>query len=214
MVKNLATKEQSEKIIPWLIEIANKNIAKSPVDEKGNWLSKRLKIAGMVGLITEKQRLIDFAIEGLKNYIENNFYQDGATYDLRHRDAMTYHSGGVAPVLTVLLLLRKNYPDLYAMENKVGGSVKKSVEFMLPYARGEKVYRQWTNSKVEFDRTRYLAGDDKYKPGTAWDPSSGRSTYLYAQFFDNRFIEIIAKVNHSTNKEYPSWETVLARVID
>jgi hypothetical protein len=26
MVKNLTTKEQSEKIIPWLIEIANKNI--------------------------------------------------------------------------------------------------------------------------------------------------------------------------------------------
>ena len=110
--------------------------------------------------------------------------------------------------------VRKNYPDLYSRENKTGGSVKKSVEFMLPYARGEKVYPQWTNSKVEFDRTRYLAGDDKYKPGTAWDPTSGLSTYLYAQFFDSRFIEIIAKANNSRNKEYPSWETVLAKVID
>lgn len=210
MVMGITAPGEKEKINSWLLKIGKKNIEKGYEGETGNWKSKRLKIVGLAGLIIENEFFMEYARQGLVDYIEKNFYDDGTTYDLRHRDALSYHCGGINPVLSILILMRHIYPDLYGTPNSQGGSVKKSVEFLLPYANGEKVYPQWVNSRVEFDRKRYEAGDEKYKPGTLWDPESGMDTYVYAQFFDERFVDIIRKFTDSPNEKYPSWETVLA----
>ncbi|NCB09764.1 MAG: alginate lyase, partial [Bacteroidia bacterium] len=39
-------------------------------------------------------------------------------------------------------------------------SIEKSVEYVIPFATGDKQRKEWTNSKVALDRERAAAGID------------------------------------------------------
>lgn len=209
-IKDALESNERSKIFDWMESIAKAELNGSYPEELGNWRSKRIKIVAMVGSLTNNENLLSFTRSEVEEYIEKNFNSDGSTFDLRERDALSYHSGGLKPLLSIILLLKEDILNLYSYENSVGGSVKKSVELVIPYARGEKIYPQWTNSKVAFDSLRYAEGNDHYKPGTPWDPISGLELFEYAQFFDDRFNKIVQDLSDSENEKYPTWESVLA----
>jgi len=150
--KSHFTKQEQEEAEKWILEIAlkQKNRTSTP---NNNWESKRLKITGIAGAILNDKELIDYSIEGFKAYISSAYYPDGTSNDLLSRDALQYHISGLKPCLSAFINLSKfdNRFDLYAWESPTGSSVKKSVEYTLPYATGEKQRREWTHSKVELD---------------------------------------------------------------
>ncbi|GJM64143.1 hypothetical protein PEDI_46950 [Persicobacter diffluens] len=204
-------KADEQKIIDaWVLKLGTLN-SQFGKKEMGNWKSKRLKISAMAGTILGNKTLLTYANEGIQEYIDKNLYADGRSFDMVYRDAMSYHCGGMKPLLSTLLCLpeQKNY--WYNYQNADGGSVKKSVRYILPYARKEKVYPQWVNSKVKFDRIRYEKGDQHYKPGTPWRPEKGMSVFEYAQFFEPEFKDII--LNLKVPSTELSVESILAEVM-
>jgi hypothetical protein len=116
--------------------------------------------------------------------------------------------------MEIALAARAGGYDLYRLSTPNGASVRKSVDFMVPYAKGEKVYPQWVNSKVKFDRERWEAGDEHYKPGSPYDPKDSLELFELAALFDSdlRLIELNLS-DAPRNEKYPSWISVLSAVV-
>jgi hypothetical protein len=116
------------------------------------------KIIGITSCILEDENFRNYAAEGYKKYIASAYFANGTSNDLHHRDALHYHVSGLKPCLTAFINMSDFDPafDLYAFEAENGASIKKSVEYSVPYATGEKQRKEWVDSKVELDKKKEL----------------------------------------------------------
>lgn len=173
----------------WLRKLAKAEMGNDRVP-LNNWETKRINLVGTIGLLLEDERLVSWAEKRAAYYVENALFSDGSSADIRQRDALSYHVSGLKPLLQFLITLeleRGGGKDFFYKETTEGTSVARSLDFVLPYARGEKVYRQWENSKVKLDQERAAAGLEKYQPGVAYDPEKAYETMALAGFFDPKY---------------------------
>ncbi|SHN35163.1 Alginate lyase [Cyclobacterium lianum] len=173
----------------WLREMARAEIGNERVP-LNNWETKRINLVGTIGLLLEDDKLVSWAEEKAAYYVENALFADGSSADIRQRDALSYHVSGLKPLLQFLITLEQETgrgKDFFYRETADGASVARSLDFVLPYAKGEKIYRQWENSKVRLDQERAAAGLEKYQPGVAYDPQKAYETMALASYFDDKY---------------------------
>jgi len=186
--------KQQKAVERWMrsIAIVEMDRAHTP---NNNWQAKRLKIIGMIGCIIDDSDMQDFAVSGFKEYINTSYFADGTSRDLKDRDALSYHLSGLKPCISAFInLSRFNEAfDLYSWIAPSGSSVKKSIEYAVPYAKGEKTHREWINSKVKLDHERAAAGIEKYQPEILFDPESAVEAMEWAGFYNSELLEIINK---------------------
>lgn len=212
-MKEAFSAAERQQIVSWMRRIGEAEMAGGKA-EKGNWKSKRIKIVGLIGFALNDQKMIDYTVKEYKEYMAGNLYPDGRSFDLEERDALSYHVGGLKPLMEIALAARAGGHDLYRLATPEGASVRKSVDLMVPYARGEKVYPQWVNSRVKFDRERWEAGDEHYKPGSPYDPKDSLELFELAALFDTDLRPIVLKLSDAKPSEkYPSWLSVLSAVV-
>ncbi|GJM64501.1 hypothetical protein PEDI_50530 [Persicobacter diffluens] len=210
LLMDFASRSEQQLIQKWLVELSDTCIKAGYDGERGNWRSKRIKIIALSSQLLEDQKYEQFVAKGVEDYINRNFFGDSTTIDLRHRDALSYHCGGLKPILSTLLAMGENGKGYYPWENQNQGSIQKSVELLIPYMKKEKVYPQWRNSEVAFDRERWESGDDFYRPGRPWDPEGGLEVMKLAQFFDyqlNQYVKMYIK----EKKQYESIESLIIK---
>lgn len=174
------------------IAMAEMNRTRTP---NNNWEAKRLKIIGTVGCITGNTEMKEYAANGFKTYIETAYYDDGTSNDLRDRDALHYHIGGLKPAVAFFITLAP-CDSLFNLFNYVattGSSIRKSVEFTWPYASGEKQREEWTHSKVRLDKERAAAGIAKYQPGTLFNPSDAVPLFEWAGYYNPKWYSLFGK---------------------
>lgn len=184
--------EKDKKTIEnWLLKMADaeKNRLNTP---NNNWEAKRLKIIGFIGCILKKVDLTDYSVAGFKKYIATSYFPDGTSIDLKTRDALHYHIGGLTPCLSTFIILEKfdSRFNLFAYETPSGSSIKKSVEYVLPYATGEKQREEWKNTTVQLDRERAAAGFAEYQPGKLFDPSDAIPLFEWASYYHPEWMGI------------------------
>ncbi len=214
LVKNAFTAEERITIESWMKEIARKELRDQ---SNTNWETKRFKIVAEIALACESSSLMNDAVNRFKRYVPNAINGDGSTVDFTKRDALSYHRGGLRPLLIFCLLaeqarIRVNGSSLYQWEASNGGSVKKAVHFLDPYVKGEKQHTEFENSTVAFDRERCQAGIEKYCPHP-FDPNdpSNADIYAIASGFEPELSQMAALILNSSNTEYPTWLTVMAK---
>ncbi len=212
-MKKYFPKEERERVEQWLIKIAEAEIA-YPNIPQNNWKTKQIKLVGTIGLIVGREDFEQYAVEELKKYIDEALYEDGTTRDLRQRDAMSYHVSGLKPLLVAVITMDqfKNAASdnpLFDYRNPVGGSIRKSVDYVVPYALGEKVHKEWVNTKVELDRQRAAAGIAHYQPGTPYEPEQSREMFELASYFDSKYSEVLRHLAKGNEQEFDSWFSVL-----
>lgn len=194
LFKNYFTSEEQKTVTNWLgkIAAAEQSRAQTP---SNNWEAKRLKIIGTAGCILDDENLKSLAAEGFKKYIATAYFADGTSNDLQQRDALHYHIGGIIPCLSGFINLTKydNRFDLYWFTSESGSSIEKSVEYVIPYATGEKQRKEWVNSKVELDRERAAAGVAEYQPGKLFEPQEAYSMLQWAVYFNPDWFPIFEK---------------------
>ncbi|MFW5846280.1 MAG: iduronate-2-sulfatase, partial [Planctomycetota bacterium] len=100
-------------------------------------------------------------------------------------------------------------PELYTWEGPEGGSLKKSVDFVVPYATGEKTHKEWVDSRVRLDQERAAAGLEKYRPGRLYEPKSAHELMEYASFFDSGLIPLALSLDDSDAERYPGWRMLV-----
>lgn len=184
--QDLFNKQEQQKVESWMLSIALKEYNRETTPNN-NWQAKRLKIIGLIGGITDTEKLIQFTIDGIKAYISTAYYPDGTSNDLKTRDALHYHVSGIKPLLDIFI----NYQifderfDLYTYTDRFGTSINKSIEYIIPYLSGEKTHKEWVNSQVKLDKERADAGIDKYQPGKLFEPKDAVSMLNWAVYYNS-----------------------------
>ncbi|MGB3585812.1 MAG: alginate lyase family protein [Tunicatimonas sp.] len=185
---------EQQQVEAWMRTIARKQMERKRTPNN-NWQAKRMKIAGIVGCVTNDEEMKQFSLNGLKEYINTAYYADSTSRDLAQRDALHYHVGGLKPLLSIFINLKKFDPafDLFSYTSPDGASVEKSVAYVVPYATGQKVRQEWVNSKVELDHQRAAAGLEEYQPGILFDPAEAIPLFEWASYYHRAWYSIVHK---------------------
>jgi hypothetical protein len=199
--------EKDEEVLEeWMRKIAIAEMKRSRTPNN-NWQAKRLKIVGLIGNILEDEKMQEFSLSGFKEFINTAYFADGTSEDLAKRDALSYHISGIKPCLSVFINFKhfSDEFDLYDYEGDSGGSIRKSVEYVIPYATGEKQHKEWVNTKVKLDKERAAAGIAKYQPGILFDPKDAYSLFECAAYYNPDYYRIIDEKGRYTT----SWVGLL-----
>ncbi len=174
-----------------------------------NRYTKHVRLAAVCGMILEEDEWIELSHEGVRKFVEASLYANGETHDLRRRDTLTYHSSSLRPAIQLAMLAGDEGPELYRWENRRGGSLEKSVDYVVPYAMGEKVHKEWVHSKVDLDRRRAEAGLEKYRKGRLYDPRNAINLMELAAFFDLELMAVVKHLDEGDAERFPTWQTLL-----
>lgn len=199
---------ERNRIERWVKTLKEKHTSKRVKDN--NWGAKRLKIMLLTALILDDHDLVAHVKQEVRRYIDRSLYADGSSQDLKRRDALSYHCSGLAPMLQNITILQSHghNGDFWSYKGTKGGSLKKSVALLLPYARREKVYHQWRNSIVKLDKRRAAAGIAKYQPGVAFDPTVAIKVLEWATPYQTGLAPIIADLLNREHTNFPTWRLV------
>lgn len=149
--------------------------------------------------------------EEILHYRDRSLRPDGSSRDFEQRDALSYHIGGVRPLLRLISILPpEKTRALYFEESKEGTSIARSVAFLEPYVRGEKEHVEFANTTVQMDRDRAAAGLERYRPGRLFAPRQALSLFQIAVAFVPEYQEIINEISGQAEDLFPDWTSVLA----
>jgi len=199
-------------ITAWLVQTAQMEINKfKPGTETAynNWHSHRLKVVGEIGFALSNEKYTQFAVEGIKKQIEVNLLPDGSGIDFKLRDALHYHVYDLEPLLKLAIILKRaTGVDYYDYVSDKQTSIKKSVEWLLPYLNGEKTHGEFVNSTVSFDKKRAANGEKDYVAGTLFNPKNGVGVLELTEYFYPDAINLVERLRNS-KENFPDWQLVL-----
>ena len=98
--------------------------------------------------------------------------------------------------------------DWFSWKSPAGASLPGALDWLAPYARGEKQHIEFVNSKVQFDRDRAGAGQGEYAPHP-WDIANGVSTYTLASLLDGKYLALRDDLAAKVRKKPPAWAEIL-----
>jgi hypothetical protein len=163
-----------------------------------NWQSHRVKLATLAAFQTGDAKLIERARAAYRAQITTNLRADGTVFDFHERDAIHYVTYDLDPLMMAALAARAHGENWFAWRDAEGAGLPGALDWLAPYAKGEKVHIEFANSKVQFDRDRAGAGQAEYAPHP-WDVSNAVGTYALASLMDPRYRglrdELVARVN-------------------
>ncbi len=217
LIKNEMTEGDNEKMSVWLHEIADAEIrnprftsGRKSVDN--NWNSHRIKVVGNIAYLLKDKNYQQFTDTALQKQILKNLYPDGSGMDFEERDALHYHLYTLEPLLKIATIIKRaTGKDYFAYESPSGSSIEKSVAFLLPYVKGEKVHHEFTNSKTAFDRQRAENKEPGYTIGADFIPETAVEALSFAAYFEPTYRKTVQELLH-TKSPYPNWPSVLNAV--
>jgi hypothetical protein len=204
----------------WLRRMATKEIEtngwKHRDHKLDNWDAKQFKLVGAIGFILNDRAFIDYAVDGYKRYIAQGLYPDGSSNDLKSRDALSYHISGLNSLLVLAMMAEQHGVNIeggfynYVAPN--GASMRKSVEYVVPFANGVMQREEWKNTTVGLDRERAAAGIEYYKPGKPFNPKSAVELLELASYFDPGLVRLVSMLRGTTAVRYPTRLTLLTSI--
>ena len=199
----------------WLNAVADAEIAsRHPKSDTSfnNWNSHRLKIVGLIGLVLGNAGDWDYARSGYREQVERDLYPDGRSWDLEERDALHYHCYTLEPLLALVIAAAVHGEDWFSYVSPSGSTLRLAVEYLLPYASGEKEHPEFAHSKVRFDQERAAAGQRDYQPGHPFQVHEAlRALGLYS-YFDPSVIPLAGRIA-GNSPPYPTWDVLVMAVL-
>jgi Alginate lyase len=217
LVRSELSAENQKTIDDWMGSIAEAQLnSASSKPGRGtainNWNSHRIKIITLIAYTLHTKKYDDVITTELEKQLVINLNADGTTHDFVERDAFHYHTYDLEPLLSACIAIYratgKNYFDY---ETPKGASIKKCVDFMVPYMTGEKTHGEFVNSTVPFDQQRAKNHEKGYEAGTLFKPESGLYTLSLAAYFNPSYLVAI-KQTMKNNPDYFNWQLALNSV--
>jgi len=201
---------ERERIDGWLRQLGE--LHAKAVSESGhltNRYAKRLRLLALFGRIVDRGDWREAAVTGLKRFVSESLRPDGTSLDLERRDSLTYHISALRPVIEIAMIAQPDGNDLYHWVSPTGSSLKKSVDYVVPYADGSKTREEWHNTTVELDRQRASAGLEYYRPGRLFRPSESLALIEEASAFDPGLVPVALKLHEKPARKFASWTMVV-----
>ena len=217
LIKTFIPPADNQAIVQWLKQVAEaetNSFTKNPnrTTSFNNWNSHRLKVMGEIAWAIGDTASRQFVLRELKRQVNRNLYADGSGFDFKERDALHYHVYDLEPLIRLCIVLKRaTGEDYYSWVAENQASIKKSTEWFVPFATGEKTHGEFVHSKVRFDSLRAANHEPGYKAGTLFDPLNGLKTLALAAYFEPQYEATFKKVKQ-TDKTYADWQLVLNKV--
>lgn len=155
--------------------------------DRNNWQSHRIKLGTALAFVLNDRERIAISRGVFQQHIANTLSPDGTVLDFRERDALHYVVYSLEPLLTAALIARQHGEDWYSFTTPEGASLARALQWLLPYATGERTHVEFQNTRVEFDRARARAGVPGYSG--LWQPAEAATCYQLAARLDARWID-------------------------
>jgi hypothetical protein len=177
-----------------------------------NWNSHRIKIITMIAYAIHSTKYDRDIQNAMTKQIAINLYEDGSGYDFKERDALHYHIYTLEPlVMAAIVIQRATGKDFFNYQSPTGSSIKKSMDFLVPFVSGEKIHGEFLNSKVPFDKARAKNGEKGYEAGAKFHAKTGVYVLELGAYFNKSYGEVVYKTFPQGNYEY-DWQSLLNKV--
>lgn len=157
-------------------------------------------MVGEIGYTLNDKFLINWTDANLNSHIQVNLNPDGTSLDFKERDAIHYHIYDLEPLLKLSIIIKRaTGKNLYRYLAPSGSSIQKSVEWLIPYAKGEKQHEEYVHTTVKFDRDRAKNNEPGFAPGTMFDPKLALPVLRLSSYFDDDQLDLIKELNEVEN---------------
>lgn len=157
-----------------------------------NWQSHRIKLATLMAVALEDREMFAAARGEFRKQLGQNLRADGRTMDFEERDALHYTVYDLEPLVRAAMAAKLRGEDWLNLRGDNGATVAKALDWLLPYANGDKVHEEYVNTNVKFDHQRRDAGLPGYTG--LWDPENSRELYWLAATLDPKYRPIAQKL--------------------
>lgn len=212
LIKETFPQHQQEGIENQFVDMALKEREndKLPMDKKE---AKRIRIIGTLGYILNDPELVKYAVHAFKKFVEVSLYPDGTSYDLAQHDLLGDHIDMLESLVSFGITFRQfegpeTEFDVYHYESPSGSSVKKSVEYVIPYVEGDKSRLEYTTANLTAESTLADESDGHTNPGEWFHPSVADEVLQLSAFFE----ENAGRAKGSTNTDSYCWLQLMVDV--
>lgn len=150
-----------------------------------NWQSHRVKLAVMGALTCSTPALVNGAQQLFEEQVRANLAPSGQSIDFAQRDALHYVVYSLEPLVEAALFASFDERPLYRYTGPQGQSIARGLEWLLPYASGQRTHEEFVHSSVPFDKARADAGVAGYSG--LFKPELARHLYWLAAQLDIRW---------------------------
>ncbi|MEI5996155.1 alginate lyase family protein [Paraburkholderia bengalensis] len=193
----------------FLTKLANGYIAQIDAQKRplagtfrNNWQSHRVKLIAMAAFTLDNRKMIENAQRLYVEHINDNIAPDGTTVDFGERDALHYVTYDLQPLVTAALAARRHNRNWLNERAPSGATLAAALNWLTPYATGEKTHDEFVHSSVPFDAKRREAGLPGYSG--QWDPKNAAELYHLAARLDGRYTPVARKLAPTP----PAWLAV------
>ena len=175
-----------------LVEGYLASIASQKTPDIKNWQSHRIKLITMGAYALGDQRLVDKAEALFKKQVAANIKPDGSVLDFYERDALHYQAYDLEPLLEAADAAHAHGKDWFHWRSDTGSSLAGGVQWLVPYAEGEKTHQEFVHTNNSYDTQRLQAGVAEFN--RIWDPKDGLKTLGLAAPLDPEFRTIVDRL--------------------
>nr|WP_232430276.1 alginate lyase family protein [Burkholderia ubonensis] len=166
---------------------------------RNNWQSHRIKLIALSAFTLGDRRMMNAAQRLFVEHLADNIAADGTTYDFTERDALHYAVYDLQPLVTAALAARRFNRNWLREKGANGATLAAALDWLVPYARGEKTHEEFVHSPVAFDAKRREAGLPGYTG--QWDPKNATELFHLAARLDGRYARIAQQLSPTP----PAW---------
>jgi hypothetical protein len=166
---------------------------------RSNWQSHRIKLMTLAAFLADDPMLIDRARLAFETQVQATMVypvlepcgdgrkcprtvNDGSVMDFHQRDAIGYVVYTLEPLVLAALAAQAHGQDWYHYVSPDKASLARAIEWLQPYAAGEKTHDEFVNTTISFDRKRAEIGWKGHSG--LWDPHAGRTLFRMALSLD------------------------------
>ena len=174
-------------------------------EDNANWQSHRIKLIVLASYALGDVSLISRAEKAFQRQVTVNIHLDGSVEDFYKRDALHYVTYDLEPLGLAALAAKEHGQDWF----HGSPSVASAVDWLVPFALGEKTHQEFVHSIVKFDAIRAQAGLKGYSG--IWDPA--HSVYLLgiASALDSKYEPVLETTIRHAGHHPPAWLALLVK---
>ncbi|MGY1918112.1 alginate lyase family protein [Pseudomonas tolaasii] len=155
--------------------------------QTNNWQSHRVKLVTVAAAALGDKAMLAQAHQLFKQQIADNVLPDGSVTDFQDRDALHYVVYDLEPLVQAALAAKANGEDWLNLKSN-GASLAAALDWLVPYANGQRSHQEFVHTHVQFDKDRAGVGEAGYS-GT-WQPKSSATLFWLAAQLDARYLPV------------------------
>lgn len=158
-----------------------------------NWNSHRVKLATLAAVALDDEAMLARARTQFISHLGRNLRKDGSTVDFEDRDALHYVAYDLEPLTRAALAARLHGENWLDLKGSTGVSVSDALDWLAPYAKGDKTHEEFVHSRVKFDYQRRDAGLAGYSG--VWNTELSSNLYAMATILDPKYAAISQRLS-------------------